>query len=244
MTDLPPVIVLLVTYRRLPLALATIRAVKEHLRYPNLGWHIADDGSGPEYVARLVEEIGDTYEVTVSDAARQGVGVSQNLGIAAVLERADLWLHLEDDWVLPGPLDLEPCATLLVDDPTVGMVRLGRLSAHLQAYTMAGANRIWWAFHRGCDTYVFTGNPSLRSRAFHEAYGPYATDLMPGQTELDYCGRFNGKEGPAIVWPAWLSDREVFQHIGDSHSYKVEMEGHGMTAEAAADLFEQRPWNG
>jgi hypothetical protein len=237
MNDYPAVIALIITYRRLELALATIRSVKERVIYPNIGFHISDDGSGPEYVGLLQQEIGDTYSVTTTDSARDGVGTNMNLGIAACLERADLWLHLEDDWVLPGPLDLEPCVRLLMEDESVGMVRLGRLSAGLQGTTMGGADRVWWRLKPGSDTYVFSGNASLRHRRFHDKHGTYRRNLTPGQIELTYCDRFNRREGCDIVWPAWLTPQEMFQHIGDSQSYKWQMETGGLTAEQAADLF-------
>lgn len=235
----PPVIVLIVTFRRLRLAIETINSVRANLTYPNLGFHIADDGSGPEYVDALREAIGNTYSVTVSDAARSGVGKNMNLGIHAVLDRADLWLHLEDDWFLNEPLDLLPCVQLLMEDETIGMVRLGRLSAGLTGESMAGANKLWWRLKKNSDTYVFSGNAALRHRRFHSHYGPYKEGLMPGQTELDYCNKFNSKTGPDIVWPAWLNTEQTFSHLGDSHSFKWQMETGGLTAEQAADKFEE-----
>ena len=238
MDSYPPVIALIVTYRRLALALETIRSVKTMVQYPNIGFHIADDGSGDEYRNRLLEEIGSEYSVEVTNSMGQGVGTNMNLGIEAVLKRADLWLHLEDDWVLYKPLDLEGPVRLLQEDPSVGMVRLGRLSANLQAVSMAGADKLWWRLHKLCDPYVFSGNAALRHRRFHDAYGPYTVGLKPGETELNYCGRFDGTEGPSIVYPAWLSYLDTFQHIGDSQSFKYHMETNGLTAEEAAVVFE------
>lgn len=235
----PPVIVLIITYRRLRLAVETINSVKANLTYPNIGFHIADDGSGPEYINALRDAIGSTYSITVSDAARGGVGKNMNLGIHAVLDRADIWLHLEDDWVLREPLDLLPCVKLLVSNETVGMIRLGRLSAGLAGEVFAGADELWWRIKKGSDTYVFSGNAALRHRRFHSHYGPYKEGLMPGQTELDYCHKFSTKPGPDIVWPVWLSTTHSFFHIGDSHSYKWQMETGGKSAEEAAALFER-----
>lgn len=239
MNDWPPVIALIITYRRLDLALETIRSVRFRVDYPNIGFHIADDGSGPEYMARLLEEIGPTYSVTVSDACQQGVGRSMNLGMKEVLNRADLWLHLEDDWVLPDTLDLRPCVQVLVEDETLGMVRLGRLAAGLEAVSYSGAGKLWWRLKKGSDTYVFCGNAALRHRRFHEAYGDYKIGLQPGQTELWYCGRFNAREGPDIVWPAWLTYEQTFQHIGDHESFKWWIERTGMTGAQVADKFDE-----
>ncbi len=238
MPDYPVVIALIITYRRLPLALETIRSVKERVDYPNIGFHIADDGSGQEYVGKLLQEIGPTYSVTVTDAARRGVGVNMNMGIEASLARADLWLHLEDDWVLPERLDLTPCVRLLTEDDQIGMVRLGRMSGGITGQTFGGADKLWWRLEKGSDTYVMAGNAALRHRRFHDAYGKYPKGLSPGQTELAYCHDFNTKPGPSIVWPAWLNPSQTFQHIGDSQSFKWHMESGGRSAEEAADIFE------
>ncbi len=235
----PPVIVLIITYRRLELALATIRSVKENIIYSNIGFHIADDGSGKDYINKLAAEIGPSYSLEVTDAQRGGVGKNMNLGIHAVLDRADLWLHCEDDWFLNGPLDLLPCVQLLTEDESVGMVRLGRLSAGLTGETMAGANKLWWRLKKNSDTYIFSGNAALRHRRFHSHYGPYKEGLMPGQTELVHCNKFNVTPGPDIVWPAWLNTEQTFSHLGDSHSFKWQMETGGKTAEEAADIFER-----
>ncbi len=239
MNDWPPVIALIITYRRLAVALATIRSVKQMVDYPNIGFHIADDGSGPDYVHRLWEEIGGDYSVTVTDAARAGVGRSMNMGIDAVLKRADLWLHLEDDWVLPQPLDLRPCVQVLAEDESVGMIRLGRLVAYQEAVSYSGAGKLWWRLRKGSDTYIFSGNAALRHRRFHEAYGAYRTGLAPGETELAYCGKFNGTQGPDILWPAWVSYEHTFQHIGDHQSFPWWLSNHGITAEEAATKFEE-----
>lgn len=237
--DYPPVIVLIITYKRLPLALATVRSVKQFVDYPNIGFHIADDGSGQEHMARLHQEIGGSYNITVSDAAREGVGKSMNLGIEACLKRANLWLHLEDDWVLRQSLDLKPCVRLLEENPDIGLVRLGRLAANLKGQTFSAADNLWWRLEKNCDTYVFNGNASLRHRRFHESYGKYREGLMPGQTELSYCGKFNGIQGPGIVWPAWLSCEQTFEHIGDHQSYKWWLESGGLTPEQAALKFDE-----
>lgn len=237
MTDYPPVIVLIITYRRLELAIETIRSVKQFLNYPNFGFHIADDGSGQDYINALCQEIGGSYSVTITDAERGGVGKNMNLGIAGCLSRADLWLHLEDDWVLRQKLDLVPCVQLMSENEIIGMVRLGRMSGGITAESIGGVDRLWWKLIKGSDTYVFSGNAALRHRRFHDAYGPYIEGLPPGQTELWYCDHFSGLNGPSIVWPAWLSTEETFFHIGDSHSFKWYMETGGLTAEEAADKF-------
>lgn len=238
--DWPPVFALIITYRRLELALETIHSVRANVDYPNIGFVLADDGSGANYVDRLCRAIGGSYKVHVTDAARGGVGKSMNLGIAKILETADIWLHLEDDWVLPKPLDLRPSVKLLIEDPGVGMVRLGRLTPGMKAESYSGGGYVWWKLIRNSDTYLFSGNASLRHRRFHDAYGPYPDKkLTPGMTELWYCDRYNSGKGPEIVHPAWYATPDLFQHIGDSQSFKWWMEQGGLSAEEAAAKFEK-----
>ncbi len=236
--EYPQVIVLIITYRRIDLAIETIKSVKEKLIYPNIGFHIADDGSGYEYVKALAHEIGPNYEITTTDSKRAGVGANMNMGIEAVLQRADHWLHLEDDWVLKYPLNLTPMVDVLTQDASIGMVRLGRLTAGLKAETYSSAGYVWWQLVRDSNTYVYSGNAALKHRRFHDKYGPYKEQLMPGQTELWYCNRFNiTPKGPEILWPGHLSSEQVFHHIGDSQSFKWWMETGGKTADEAADFF-------
>ena len=107
-TKFTPVIILLITYRRLRLAVETINSVKANLIYPNVGFHIADDGSGPEYVDAVRDAIRPTYSISVSNGEQKGVGKNMNLGIHAVLDRADIWINSEDEWRLRGKFDLLP----------------------------------------------------------------------------------------------------------------------------------------
>ncbi len=53
MNEWPEVVALVITYRRKELALREIASIKEFLDYPNLTWHIADDGSGGDYIHDL-----------------------------------------------------------------------------------------------------------------------------------------------------------------------------------------------
>lgn len=239
MSEWPEVVILIITYRRKELAIREIESVKQFLDYPNLSWHIADDGSGYDYIDSLCRAIGpDHGTVSFSDAARKGVGANMNLGVEAVLDRADLWLHLEDDWILRQPLDLKPCVQALIEHEDIGMIRLGRLTPGLHAVTIPMANRMWWRMNKGSDTYVFSGNAALRHRRFFDTYGRYIEGRTPGITELTMCDKFARTDGPAIVWPAWLGVDEMFFHIGDSHSFKYYMESQGLTAEQAADIWE------
>jgi len=234
------VVIVLVTFRRPNVAMTTIRGLKDNLEYPadKIGWHIADDGSGIDYINKLANEIGPNYQISVSDAARGGVGKSMNLGIEAALLRSDLWLHMEDDWNLVQKLDISSSVRLLVENDKVGMVRLNYLSTDVVGKVEGMSDELWWVLNRKCYHYTFSGGPSLRHRRFYEAYGAYEEGLGPGETEDNYCWKFNMSSGPAVVWPAWYPHRGYFRDIGGSSSFN-KLHGNGISADEAADIFDR-----
>jgi len=239
MSDYPPVVVLLITYERTDVARATIRGIKERIKYPALSWHIADDGSGSHHIPALISEIGPDYEITVSNTGGHSVGRSMNLGIEECLKRADIWLHWEDDWYPNMDIDLIPCVNLLRNHENIGMIRLGRLENGLYGEVCKGGDRFWWRLDKGRHEWCWTGHASMRHRRFHDAYGQYEEGLPPGKTEMAFLHNFNTKYGPDIVWPAWLP-YDICDHIGDGYSYKEAIENRKLTREEALEEFNQK----
>lgn len=238
MSDYPEVVVLLITYERTDVARETIKGVKARIHYPNLSWHIADDGSNGNHITSLISEIGDA-QISVSNTGGHSVGKSMNLGIEEVLKRADMWLHWEDDWVPNMDIDLVPCVRLLQNHDNVGMIRLGRLENSLYGKVVLGGDRFWWLLDKTKHEWCFTGHAAMRHRRFHEAYGEYKEGLPPGRTELSMLHNFNTKKGPGVVWPAWLT-YDICDHIGDGYSFKEAMENRGLTKEQANQEFEEK----
>lgn len=236
MSEYPPVILLLITYERTEIARQTIRGIKQRLKYPNVGFHIADDGSNGNHVSQLMEEIGEGFEVTVSNTGGHSVGKSMNLGIAECLKRADIWLHWEDDWVPNWEINLVPCVELLMNNKEVGMIRLGRLSEGLVGRVIKGGDRLWWLLDKKADQWTWVGHACVRHRRFHEAYGAYPEGLTPGRTELVYQAKFNSTDGPTIAWPAWLG-YDICDHIGDGYRFEEHMDNYHLTREQAAEKF-------
>ncbi len=239
MTEFPPVILLLITYERTDVALETIKGIKARLSYPNLGWHIADDGSNGDHIQKLANEIGPEFEISTSNTGGHSVGKSMNEGVARCLERADIWLHWEDDWVPNMDINLIPCVELLQQNEDVGMIRLGRLSAGLHGQVIVGGDRLWWLLDKTKDLWAWTGHAAMRHRRFHDAYGVYKEGLTPGKTELCFQDVFLHTGGPDIVWPAWLR-YDICDHIGDGYSFKEAMENRNLSREQAAQEFAER----
>jgi hypothetical protein len=210
-----PITVILLTYQRTEYALRTIRAARQYLRYPDLRWYIADDGSRPEHLDAVRELLPDAaYHST-----RLGYGGNANVAwrSANVVSALSFWL--EDDWELTQPLDLWPYAALLMERDEVAMVRLGMLNLDIRGRTWGHNGQVYWKLdrephHEG--TPVFTGHPSLRHRRYRDAYGLYPEGLTPGDTELAYAWQFRqgSPDAPGIVWPADYPSQGLFAHIG------------------------------
>ena len=209
-----PVVIILQTYKRTDVALRTIAAARQFLRYPELYWYIADDGSDGAHVDAVLSAAG--YLVGFH-TERRGYGANANAAWDAADAIGALTLWLEDDWELRQPIDLYVYAALLMERADIGMVRLGYLNAGIQGRTIAHVNSLYWALDRQpVDDWqcVFTGHPSLRHRRYREAYGNYPTGLNPGDSELAYAYQYRIGSGPAIVWPADYPQGGLWSHIG------------------------------
>lgn len=222
MDEWPPVVAMLVTYKRTDLAVRTVTAVKEKLTYPKLGWHIADDGSPLEHMEALFEAIGE--RVPTTNALRKGAGRSMNWGQKEAWQRANYILWLEDDWELVHLLDLRPFVQMMEELPTVGMIRMGYISPGLSGTLTSAAGQLWWLLNKG-DQYTFAGHAQLRARRFFKAYGPYKEGLTPGQEELYMCSEFTYKQGPTAAINAEMGIYGYFAHIGGESLNNIKPEG-------------------
>lgn len=218
---LPPIVIVLLTYRRTDVALRTIDAAQALLRYAgDLVWYVADDGSPPEHVDAVLTRLHDTMPVGRGflghHTERRGYGGNANAAWRAADAVSPLTFWLEDDWELSRALDLTPYAEALAD-PEIGMVRLGYLNRGIAGSTVAAAGRLYWRlYHEPVESVelVFTGHPSLRHTRYRDAYGWYPEGLTPGDTELGYAYEYRTKGGPWIVWPADWPAAGLFGHIG------------------------------
>lgn len=214
-----PIVVILQTWERTDVAVRTIIAARQFLRYGGrLAWYVADDGSRSEHFEACLSALGGA-DVAGHHSQRRGYGANCNAAMAFADSIGALTLWLEDDWELTQPLDLYPYAALLMERPEVGMVRLGNLNLDVRGRTWGHDGRIYWTLDHEPHldgTPVFTGHPSLRHRRYHQAYGAYPEGLIPGDTELAYAYqyRIGPHSGPSIVWPADYPPMGYFAHIG------------------------------
>lgn len=229
-----PITVIFQTFQRTDYALATIAAARANLRYSDLRWYVADDGSTREHLYQVVRAIVGLDHIDLSESydhlgllgfhsERTSYGRNTNRAIAAAMDASPLYLPLEDDWVLQEPLDLWRYADLLMTTEDIGMVRMGYLNAGLTGKLEAIRDSLYWRLDdkegRDRSFYAFTGHPSLRHRRYHETHGLYPEGWQPGDTENSYAAQYSAGKGADIVWPAALSVAGPFGHIGAVQSY-------------------------
>lgn len=214
-----PIVVVFLTKDRTEYALRTLRTFLANVRYPELRYYVADDGSAQGHLDAISEALAGQTVIGWHTLPGGTYGESANKAWHVAHEQADLTFFLEDDWELREPLDLAPYAQLLEERSDIGMVRLGYLNLNMRGSVFGHAGRLYWLLDREADEYVFTGHPSLRHRRYREAYGAYPEGLAPGDTELGYAFQFRMRQGPGIVWPAGMAEYGVFAHIGEKRSY-------------------------
>jgi hypothetical protein len=222
MSDWPVVWLIFTTYKRTNIALQSIESLKRHLIYPNLHWHVCDDGSGKtddgtnrQHVSVLTEAIGG--DVTYHEMPREhpydfDVGGNVNRGMFKAKENGcEIILMNFDDFALTADLDLCPMVDLLDSHPCSGLIRLSywvhgyagmcveRHLPHLnQTYLWMRLIREW-----STDAYLFSMQPHIAHLRFFDTYGWYVEHSHPGITETEMCRQFNNgrKDGPQIYFP-------------------------------------------
>jgi hypothetical protein len=221
MTDWPPVWVLFGTYKRTTCAVNTIESLHKYLKYPNLHYHICDDGSG------TTDDGTDRWHVGVlSDAFAQwhpevswhemqtppgkfNTGGNINLGIQTA-QNAGCQIHMLvfDDWALEREVDLDirPHVDILDSRDDVGFIRLSYLTPGLGSVVVnyhsdrLNADHIW---------YLVSMQPYIAHLRFFNAYGYFMQNVNPGITETqkttDYLRSPHGENGPQILHHIGLS---------------------------------------
>ena len=226
MLDRPPVTIVMTTWMpegpvgesRRRSARAALDSWRLHLDYAGqLRLHIADDGSPVEDLVYAVgARLDGFWPVSGSRQQRRGVGASLNAGLATAWYASPLAAYFVDDWGLTAPFDLTPWAELLVDDETVGMVRLGPPHPWLTGTVELFAQG--WAMRLERHHYAFGHRPALYHKRFFDAYGEFREGVSAFECERLYAEGFCSRPGPDIVYALpypWL-------HVGEAEVGDVE----------------------
>lgn len=226
MTDLPQIAIVMVTYKRTREAVITAKSTCENLLYPKelRSWYVADDGSSPEHVQSILNEIQIHDESLIgyhSEKFWPGTthcGHGWNIGLQKGHQYGEIILWLEDDWHLDHKLDISNYVRLLMEREDVGLVRLGGLAVGNDV-RIVGHNGVHYLEYLRNQQYCYSGNPLLRHTRFLNSYGLFAEDRNPGDIELDYDGRFRASNGPSIWRPAEINPWGAFGHIGTERTF-------------------------
>ena len=172
---------------------------------------ICDDGSNPKYHNALLE-IRDLFEVdALLMLPHGGMGKSFNAGLKAA--RGDYILHLQDDWSLSHDDGfIETSMRILESRPEIAIIRLAMLGNEFTHFN-GKTNKTYLdgvaMLELSDDFFVYSDNPHIKSKEFHEEFGYYAELKSSGEVELHMCSKFNAQSSWKIVWLG-----EYFKHIG------------------------------
>lgn len=232
MSDLPPIAIGVVTYKRTTEAMETINSTCLNLDYPKelRKWYIADDGSPGDHVKFLLEGLRSRgeevlgYNVERLRAAGHEdtyhCGPVWNRGLGICHQFSDFVLWLEDDWRLDERIDLAKYIKLLTELPEVGLVSFRVLSVGSDLHSV-GYDGIHYLKYLRSTPYAYSGNPHLRHARFTTHYGWFAEDKHPGEIELDMDWRYRTDEtGPWIWRPAAINPWGAWGHIGTDKAYQ------------------------
>lgn len=175
---------------------------------------IHDDSADPDHRTWLRATFPD-FEV-VGQPERQGFGGAIRNAWAHLLKgtKTEHVFHLEDDFVLERPVDLQAMADLLAARPQLAQVALRRQPVCTPEREAGGVVEMWPDAYTDCDGWLehelfFTTNPSLYRRSLLRIGWPQG-DL----SEQEMTRRLLGLEYRFAFWGE-RSDGPWVTHIGD-----------------------------
>lgn len=248
--DWPPVWVLIATYKRTEVSLRAIENNLKFLDYPNLHYHIADDGSGETddgthrwHVGVLAEAIGGdvTWHEMDTPEGQFNTGGNINRGIEIAQQNGcSIYLVICDDDMLVEPWDIRPHVDLLDTHPAVGALRCAHLSEGqgvlIQSFVTERVQKryLWgriirdWSINNPWETqtYLAIFDTIIFHQRFFDAYGKMVEHQHPGITECELCKAYNysplGEDGPQVMLPLGPNPGSPWKHISKrAHYYRA-----------------------
>jgi len=232
---LPPLTIVMTTWMpegpvgesRRSSAAAALLSWRLHLQYDGeLRLHIADDGSPVEDLVRAVGARPNSFWPTsLSRQQRRGVGASLNAGLRAAWNASPLAAYFVDDWGLRELLDITPWASLLMEDESVGCVRLGPPHPGLTGTVEMSPSG--WGLRLDPHHYAFGHRPALYHKRFFDAYGYFEEGTSALECERWYAEHF-AKERTStdlLRWPDIVYALSYpWVHLGEAEVGDVEPE--------------------
>ena len=215
---------------------STMTALKVYLEECNskpLFFYLAVAGSMAylEKLVRILENQGFTGRYFFMQFEEATAGYAWNQLVKKIFDDGhEMYLRMEDDFVLKQPLNISPYIELLETKGNVGMVRLGLMPINLNLFSVGwydqGNNGHIFFDCLPSTSYAYSGNPGLVHKRLHDAVGYFHEQHNPGNIEIDFDSRVRAKMmdgGPRIWWPLELGKYGTYgpwNHIGQVKSYK------------------------
>lgn len=181
----------------------TIAHIKKNLHYPNLSWHIADDGSPQEYQDRVLALLEGERFTTTDTRRGWDVNNNWNTGMKVAFERADIVAFWPDDRTLVYEIDLKPYVRLLMDYEDVAVISIIPQGVGQRGRKLKRCGKVWWMIDKSSPSYhVLTFGPNFRHKRYLEAYGLFEPAIWPLNAAEDHVdAHFRGVPGPEVVCP-------------------------------------------
>ena len=187
----------------------TIQALKKHLHYPNLGWHIADDGSPKVYqekVKALLSKDNCTFTDTKKGWDRNN---NWNTGAKVAFGRADIVVSWPDDYFMDFDFDLRPSVRLLMSYEDICYIRLKPKEHFTVATPLERVGQKWWLVNKKSPaTNIITTVVCIRHKRFLDHYGYLPANIWPLTiAEKAQSWAFRDKPGPGAIIPEQIRIR-------------------------------------
>jgi GT2 family glycosyltransferase len=220
--QLPLISVIFVTYNRAHTLVATYETFLAFTDYPRdkLELVLADDASDAHTQAVLAQMQFDKRAVAPRNA---GLGANQNRGMDAAT--GDYLLMMQDDWLLVGRRDyLRVALRALQENDDLGMILFrDRPGIPVVDERAVGSDRLF-VIRPAVDEVdrmqvadgVYSDNPHLKRRGFHDIVGRFREGVPMTQMELEMSRAVARQDRYRV---ATIEGLEVFRHIGDRFSF-------------------------
>lgn len=213
-SQIPKVSVVFITYNRPEFLLKAITGFKLNCKYPNLELIVSDDCSEPPIEEHLKDFPIDIFTKT---EINQGLGANSNNGLRAAT--GEFILHNQDDFVcISNEPFIEKSIAIMEKHFEVGLVRLHHLTPfpNKTNHTLSdGTPYSILKFDQPIDMknriYIYSDHPHLKRANFHDKCGYFAEGLKVGETEDEFCNRFNSNQS-YMVATLWRTD--LFKNMG------------------------------
>lgn len=220
---LPLISVIFITYNRAHTLVATFETFLAMTDYPRdrLELIISDDASD-RHNSAIIETLA--ADKLVRAKRNSGLGANCNRGIAAA--RGEYLFQLQDDWITIGnPQYLRIAVAALAGNPDIGMITF-RPRPDLDSPTRRAFDGDVLQILRprlnsggSIDSVadgIYTDNPHLKRRNFHDIVGRYEERIAMTRMELAMSRAVLRHPHMQV---AFIEGLEVFRHIGSADTF-------------------------